>query len=44
MKTSLAIIAMAIGLMGLAFWWEASLWQECRADHSFWYCLRVLSR
>lgn len=23
---------------------EVSVWQECRTDHSFLYCLRLISR
>jgi len=26
------------------FYWEKSLWDECRRDHSFWYCVRVLGK
>lgn len=31
-------------LMGLSIWAEFSVWDECRAEHSFWYCWRVLSK
>jgi hypothetical protein len=23
---------------------EVSIWQECRADHSWFYCMRVLNK
>lgn len=37
--------AVGIGaLIALGGWWEWSLWSECRADHSFWYCARVLNK
>lgn len=36
----LAVLAVASG--GIAF--EVFVWNECRADHSFVYCLRVLGR
>ncbi|WYW04409.1 hypothetical protein Pori3_00013 [Pseudomonas phage vB_PpuP-Pori-3] len=30
-------------IAGLLVWYNVSLWQECRADHSWFYCMRVLS-
>lgn len=36
-------IAFAVAVFGGMIWWEWSLWSECRAVNSFWYCLRVLS-
>ncbi len=38
------LIAVIVAVIGIAVWWEVSLWSECRADHSFWYCLRVLNK
>lgn len=38
----IAIIIAAVSLA--AIWWEYSLWSECRADHSFFYCVRVLGK
>ena len=40
-----------VTLLGVAFaaaigvfaWFELSLWNECRVDHSWFYCWRVLS-
>lgn len=37
----LALVAIFLGLIT---WWNISLWEECRATNSFWYCVRVLSR
>lgn len=31
-----------IGMVAVSLAWEFSLWNECRVDHSFWYCARVL--
>lgn len=33
-----------LAVIGIALWWEISLWSECRSDHSFFYCLRVLGK
>lgn len=33
-----------VALISVSVWWEWSLWSECRADHSFWYCARVLNK
>lgn len=38
----IAIIATGLLLVGLGIYAEVSLWSECRADHSWLYCLRVL--
>jgi uncharacterized membrane-anchored protein len=38
------ITAIAVPLIVLSVWWEYSLWSECRADHSFFYCMRVLNK
>lgn len=35
---AIAILA-AVALIG---WFEAAVWNECRVDHSWFYCLRVL--
>ena len=35
----------ALAVFGFAFFVTASVWNECRAeDHSFFYCLRLVSR
>lgn len=39
-----AVAALMLALVIGGIWWEVSLWSECRSDHSFWYCLRVLNR
>lgn len=43
MKIAGVITLVAAVVIG-AIYWEISLWSECRTDHSFWYCLRVLGR
>lgn len=53
MKTILNKIASALiimlagaaflGVIGFGIWWEVSLWNECRATNSFFYCVRTLS-
>lgn len=40
--TVIGITAAVVGVLGFIVWWESSLWNECRADHGFFYCLRVL--
>lgn len=37
-------VAAIAALVALAVLAEASVWTECRTDHSFLYCFRVLSR
>lgn len=39
-----AILVGAVCFLGLIGWWEYAMWAECRADHSFFYCLRVLNK
>lgn len=39
-----ALVAIVVAVIAFSVWWEWSLWSECRADHSFWYCLRVLNK
>ena len=34
------VIAAAVGF---GIWWEYGNWQECLADHSFFYCAYWLS-
>lgn len=36
------IIVGVVALIAFGIWYEASLWQECLKDHSFFYCARVL--
>jgi hypothetical protein len=38
------VLAAGFVLFALGVTWEISLWQECRSDHSFFYCLRVLGK
>lgn len=43
MKVALIITGVS-AVLGLSIWYEVTLWTECRIDHSWFYCLRVLSR
>lgn len=38
------LVAVSLVLAAVVFliWWEIDLWNECRADHSWLYCVRVL--
>ncbi len=41
MKTILAGAAI-VGFLVLWGWYHASIWNECRSQHSFFYCFHVL--
>ena len=41
---AVAVATAVLSIVGLILWWEVSLWNECRAQNSFWYCFRVLGR
>lgn len=44
-KTDISVyLAIALGTVVVAgvLWYEHSLWKECRQDHSWFYCMRVL--
>jgi hypothetical protein len=43
MKT-LALIAGIAAIVVLAIWIQYQLWDECRSDHSWLYCMRVLGK
>lgn len=36
----LAVLAVVVG----SIYMEVRTWNECRADHSWWYCMRVLGK
>ena len=36
------IVVFVLGLLTLLGWYEISVWNECRTDHSWFYCQRVL--
>lgn len=40
----LACFAVLAVIVGLVIWLQVSLWRECRADHSWFYCMRVLGK
>jgi hypothetical protein len=37
-------IAVLVALIMLGVWMEIGLWSECRSEHSWFYCVRVLSQ
>ena len=41
---ALALVVLVLAaLLGLVLWGDVIVWRECRAaEHSVWYCLRVL--
>jgi len=41
---ALAILAAIVLLAVAGISYEVSLWKECRAQHSWGYCVRVLSK
>lgn len=43
MKVGLLVLGIGL-LVAFCVWFEYSLWQECRVDHSWFYCMRVLSK
>lgn len=36
----LGVVALVAGVIYL----QVSVWRECRVDHSFWYCVNLVSR
>jgi hypothetical protein len=47
MKRNLTIfgaVAIVLAIVAGAIAWNVSLWRECRTDHSWSYCMRVLSK
>lgn len=37
---ALVFIAILVGIAVL----QIGVWNECRAEHSFWYCMNLMSR
>ena len=44
MASNVLKIVVVLGLMALAVSCEVKVWQECRTDHSWSYCARMLHR
>ena len=40
--TYIVILLLVALVIGLSIWAELDIWDECRSDHSFLYCWRVL--
>lgn len=43
MKT-LAVTTAVLAIFGGVIYWNVCVWQECRTDHTFWYCMRMVPR
>ena len=43
MRAILVLIAIVL-FFGIGIYIDQQIWSECRTDHSFWYCLRLISR
>lgn len=41
---ALAGLILAVAMMVLTVLWNVAIWNECRTDHSFFYCARVLGK
>jgi len=35
-------IAAIVTIIAAIIWYEASIWSECLATNSWWYCFRIL--
>jgi hypothetical protein len=47
MRDSLRVwlfVLLVVAVVGLATYAEVSVWQECRRDHSWLYCMSLISR
>lgn len=46
MKTTktVLVVLLVIGILAIPISCQYMLWEECRSDHSFFYCVRVLSK
>jgi hypothetical protein len=47
MKSKLSVFGAALivlAIIAAVIAWNVSIWQECRSDHSWSYCMRVLSK
>lgn len=40
--TYVAVGLLVVLVIGMSIWAELDIWDECRSDHSFLYCWRVL--
>jgi hypothetical protein len=39
-----AAVVFIVSLFSFGIWWHVSVWNECRTDHSFMYCMSLISR
>ena len=47
MKDTAAILVGVVGfiaILSISIWWQATVWSECRAEHSWMYCVTLISR
>jgi hypothetical protein len=41
--TVFAAVAGFLSLLAIVIWWRITVWQECRTDHSWMYCISMMS-
>jgi hypothetical protein len=39
-----ALALFVVGWIAFGIYMEVSMWNECRTDHSWFYCMRVLGK
>jgi hypothetical protein len=47
MKSNLSLLAgtlIVLAIFGGVIAWNVSIWRECRADHSWGYCMLLISK
>lgn len=37
-------IVAVVTLIGFLFYYKVSVWNECRVDHSWFYCMQLISK
>lgn len=43
-KIGLAFVTLAfLGIVSCTAYLQVGVWKECRAEHSFWYCMNLVS-
>ena len=40
----IAAAVLFIAIMCCVFWWQVSVWNECRTDHSWMYCINLIRK
>lgn len=47
MKGNMSLVTaclLVLAIIGGIIWWNVSIWNECRAEHSWGYCMRLISK